>query len=86
MSPIDELLKKCTEKSEAFIREAALDTFPPSPSCPVSDLCAELEEAMLRGESSISKTVVDVSYTLELTKQEALDLKENLANLLGYTK
>ena len=86
MSPIDELLKKCTEKSEAFIREAAVDTFPPSPSCPVSDLCAELEEAMLRGESSISKTVVDVSYTLKLSKEEIVALKESLANLLGYTK
>ena len=85
MSPIDELIKKYSQKSEPSIRDMALDTFP-SASSSVDELCAELEEAMLRGESSISKTVVDVSYTLELTKQEAVDLKENLANLLGYTK
>ena len=80
LTPIDELLSKFDRKIPQGLLTTESSSIPPAPvPNAVDKLMQELDAALLAGETSIKKT----RYLLELTKEEAIELRDHLIKELG---
>jgi len=88
LTPVDILLQKVQQKLEAQELIVSNAYIPPADApmtqeqSDVDLLMDELNDALANGELTISKTVQETSYSWEMSKEQALELKAHLSDLL----